>query len=136
MSAAELRLIVRDIVMEAWQNQRHYGITWYACPAGAACPASVFTSQRIFENSQLLCVVVERDRVLHLLSSYLADLVLRQSACRRSPALLERSHWSDAQGNPLGFHTGQAPRHCPESWEVAVTVSTDADGWQYASVFK
>ncbi|KAL0036871.1 hypothetical protein WJX77_003190 [Trebouxia sp. C0004] len=69
-------------VTEAWQNQRHYGITW------------------------------------------------------RSPALLERAHWSDAQGNPVQFERTQSPRHCPESWEPVVTISTDPDGYQYASVFK
>ncbi|KAL0037996.1 hypothetical protein WJX79_008937 [Trebouxia sp. C0005] len=69
-------------VIEAWQNQRHYGITW------------------------------------------------------RSPALLERAHWSDAQGNPVQFDKARSPRHCPESWEPVVTISTDPDGYQYASVFK
>ena len=67
-------------------------------------------------------------------TSYLTDRAL--TACRRSPAVLERSHWSDAQGSPLNFQSGQSPRHCLASWEVVVTVSTDADGWQYASVFK
>ncbi|KAA6423739.1 MAG: hypothetical protein FRX49_06310, partial [Trebouxia sp. A1-2] len=54
----------------------------------------------------------------------------------RSPALLERAHWSDAQGNPVQFDKARSPRHCPESWEPVVTISTDPDGYQYASVFK
>ena len=55
---------------------------------------------------------------------------------RRSPALLERAHWGDAQGNPLQFDNGKSPRHCLKDWDLVVTVSTDSDGWQYASVFK
>ena len=50
--------------------------------------------------------------------------------------MLERTHWSDAHGNPVHFDRTQSPQQCPESWEPVVTISTDPDGYQYASVFK
>lgn len=60
-------------------------------------------------------------------------------ASRQSPALLERPPWSDASGQPVALSdppddTGHT--HTSKGWTVHISPATDADGWQYASVFK
>ena len=54
---------------------------------------------------------------------------------RQAPALLERSQWSTADGNPVPL--ASTPNGGSDGdWEPIANHSTDAEGWTYGSVFK
>lgn len=55
---------------------------------------------------------------------------------RQKPGLLERANWSDAEGQPLAQSVPYPSVEVPQDWQVQVTHATDAEGWQYGSVFK
>ena len=55
--------------------------------------------------------------------------------CRQAPALLERSQWSTADGNPVTI--ASTPKSdSDDGWEIIANHSTDSEGWTYGSVFR
>lgn len=54
-------------------------------------------------------------------------------------ALLDQSPWTDPQGNPVALVDGQndiyAALEQSREWDVVIDASTDAEGWQYGTVF-
>lgn len=93
-------------ISQVWENQRFYGLLFGWCGA------------------------------THTITPHANN---NATASRQSPALLERPPLSDASGQPVTLpdppddarHT-----HTSKGWTVHISPSTDADGWQYASVFK
>lgn len=96
---------------------------------------------------QSVSIVYENQRFYGLLFGWYGitgvraarDIVDNAHIHRQSPALLERPPWSDASGQPVTLTdppNDTSHTHSSKGWIVHISPATDADGWQYASVFK
>lgn len=53
-----------------------------------------------------------------------------------APSYVERPPWSDAAGESVQLPPESLPPAAPCEWELVVSPSTDAQGWQYGTVFR
>ena len=55
---------------------------------------------------------------------------------RKAPARVERPLWSDAQGYAIALPQHHLPSVALDFWEAVITPGTDAQGWQYGTMFR
>ncbi len=119
-----------ESLTQVWENQRFYGLLfgWYNVHCIHNAHVDAQHKYKPYPVTHPPHPVTAQHHPHHL-------------PHRQIPALLERPPWSDDAGQPVTLpdtpnDAERATGHSKSGWVVHVSPATDADGWQYASVFK